>query len=148
MLSKEDIREAILSAKEARKLTWDDVAAVLNRSAVGAATLVYGYGAATDAEADALIKMFDLPEGSRDALKRAPLRVPAQPWPPTDPFIYRIYESLMLYGPAWKDVAHEIFGDGIISAIDCYFDVTKVVEDGVARANFVFNGKWLTYRRY
>jgi cyanate lyase len=45
-------------------------------------------------------------------------------------------------------VAHEIFGDGIISAIDCSLDLKKVVEEGVARAVFTFNGKWLVYRKF
>lgn len=148
MRTKDDLREAILAAKQAKGLTWDEVGEKLGRSAVGAATLCWGYGAATDEEADALIELFDLPEESRATAQAAPMRTPAQPWPPTDPFIYRIYESLMLYGPAWKDVAHEMFGDGIISAIDCSFDLQKVTEDGVDRANFVFNGKWLTYKRF
>ena len=56
---------------------------------------------------------------------KAPHRIPAQPWPPTDPFIYRLYEAVMLYGPAFKDVAHEIFGDGIMSAIDMSVDIEK-----------------------
>lgn len=150
MRTKDELREAILVAKQDKGLTWDEVGEALGgRSAVGAATLCYGYGSATDEEADALISLLDLPEEARVVAQAAPMRVPAQPWPPTDPFIYRIYEAVMLYGPAWKDVAHEMFGDGIISAIDCTFDLQKVTDDeGVDRANFVFNGKWLTYRRY
>lgn len=148
MRTKADLREAILDAKLRLGLTWEQVGEALDRSPVGAAMLCYGYGAATDAEADALIELFDLPEAARATAQAAPMREPAQPWPPTDPFIYRIYEAVMLYGPAWKDVAHEMFGDGIISAIDCSFDLQKVTEDGVDRANFVFNGKWLTYKRF
>ena len=149
MLTKEELREAIFAAKHAKGMTWEEVGEALGRSAVGAATLAYGYGAATEEEADKLVELFDLPDGARDGALAAPHRIPAQPWPPTDPFIYRIYEALMLYGPAWKDVSHEMFGDGIISAIDCFFDVEKVIDDeGVARAKLVFQGKWLTYRRY
>lgn len=148
MMSKEELRDAILDAKQVRGLTWEQVGEALDRSAVGAATLCYGYGAATDAEAEALGDLFDLSPEAKACAQRAPMRTPAQPWPPTDPFIYRLYEAVMLYGPAWKDVAHEMFGDGIISAIDCSFDLQRVEEDGVPRANFVFNGKWLSYRRY
>jgi cyanate lyase len=51
------------------------------------------------------VRLFGLPEGSGATLQKAPHRTPAQPWPPTDPFIYRLYEAVMLYGPAFKDVA-------------------------------------------
>ncbi|GAF25263.1 cyanate lyase [Moorella thermoacetica Y72] len=71
-----------------------------------------------------------------------------QPWPPTDPFVYRFYEVVMLYGPVIKDVAHEMFGDGIMSAIDMKLDLKKVEEHGAERAEFTFNGKWLPYRRF
>src|SRR6266850_196068 len=69
-----------------------------------------------------------LPQEAKAALKKAPHRTPAQPWPPTDPFIYRFFEIVMLYGPVFKDIAHEMFGDGIMSAIDMGVDI-KNVED-------------------
>ena len=34
------------------------------------------------------------------ALRKAPSREPAQPWPPTDPFVYRLY--LVPRGAAWR----------------------------------------------
>lgn len=148
MLTKEKVRELALEAKEAKGLTWERIGKDLGRSPVGAAMLVYGYGAATEEEAEALIKLLGLPAEAKKTLMKAPYRVPAQPWPPTDPFVYRLYELVMLYGPVLKDVAHEIFGDGIISAIDMSLDLKKVVEEGVNRALFTFNGKWLTYKRF
>src|SRR5262245_47308779 len=76
-------------------------------------------------------------------------RAPAQPWPPTDPFIYRFYEVVMLYGPVFKDVAHELFGDGIMSAIDMSVDIQKVEDPaGVARMVLTLNGKWLQYKKF
>ena len=35
----------------------------------------------------------------------------------SDPTIYRFHEALMVYGPALKELIHEKFGDGIMSAI-------------------------------
>lgn len=147
-LTREDVRELALAAKKERGLTWDEIGKELGRNPVGAATVAYGYVQLTEEEADKLVNLLGLPVEAKDVLMEAPHRVPAQPWPPTDPFVYRFYEAIMLYGPAWKDVCHEIFGDGIISAIDCSFDIQKVVEDGVDRAEFTFNGKWLTYKKY
>ena len=42
--------------------------------------------------------------------------------PPTDPLIYRLYELVLVNGPAMKLLIEEEFGDGIMSAID--FDMT------------------------
>ncbi|MCU1261046.1 MAG: cyanate lyase [Bryobacterales bacterium] len=52
------------------------------------------------------------PEGRGAALKT----------PPTDPLIYRFYELVQRYGPTWKALINEEFGDGIMSAVD--FDVS------------------------
>lgn len=147
-MDKAKVRELCLAAKEAKGLTWEQVGKELGRNAVGAAMLTYGYGAATEEEANKLISLFGLPAEAKAALMKAPYRVPVQPWPPTDPFVYRFYELVMLYGPVLKDVAHEIFGDGIISAIDMSLDLKKVVEEGVNRAVFTFNGKWLVFKKF
>ena len=148
MLSKEKVRELALENKEKKGLTWEHIGKEIGRNAIGAAMIAYGYGAASESEAKTLVKLLELPEEARKALMRVPYRLPALPWPPTDPFVYRFYELVMLYGPVLKDVAHEIFGDGIISAIDMSLDLKKVVEEGVPRAVFTFNGKWLVYRRF
>jgi cyanate lyase len=90
-----------------------------------------------------------LPDEAIAALMKAPHRAPAQPWPPTDPFIYRLYEVVLLYGPVFKDVAHEMFGDGIMSAIDMSVDICKVEEPaGVPRMELALTGKWLQYKKF
>jgi cyanate lyase len=115
---------------------------------VYAAMLVYGYGQATADEAGALAKTLSLPEAAQIALQKAPHRTPAQPWPPTDPFIYRLYEVVMLYGPVFKDVAHELFGDGIMSAIDMSVDIHKRPDSPEARMVLTLDGKWLKYKAF
>lgn len=148
-MNKDQVRELILKAKDEKGLTWEQVGKELGRRAVGAATVLHGYGQLEKAEAEKVVALFGLPQEAVKALMAAPMRAPLQQWPPTDPFIYRFYEIVMLYGPVWKAVSHEMFGDGIISAIDCYFDIEKVIDDqGVARAKFVFQGKWLKYTKY
>jgi cyanate lyase len=147
-LTKEDVRRLVLETKDREHLSWEEIGKAGGRNPVGAAILLYGYGAATEQEANTLLTLLDLPKEAKGALMKVPHRTPYRPWPPTDPFIYRFYELVMLYGPALKDVAHEIFGDGIVSAIDMSLDLKKVVEDGVNRAVFTFNGKWLTYKKF
>lgn len=143
------LRTQALDAKAALGLTWEGLAARIGRSPVYTAILVYGYGQATEAEADGLIAALALPPETKRAWMSAPDRTPAQPWPPTDPFVYRLYEMVMLYGPAFKDLAHEMFGDGIMSAIDMSVDIGKVEDPpGVPRMVLTLNGKWLTYKKF
>ena len=55
----------------------------------------------------------------------------------------------MLYGPVFKDVAHELFGDGIMSAIDMSVEINKVEDpEGVPRMSLSMNGKWLQYKKF
>ncbi len=149
MLSREDVRKLGLESKDRLGLTWPQVGKAIGRSPVYAAFLVYGYGQATMDEAEGLRKVLNLPDEARAPLMKAPHRMPAQPWPPTDPFVYRLYEAVMLYGPAFKDVAHELFGDGIMSAIDMSVDIQKVEDPaGVPRMVLTMNGKWLQYKKF
>jgi cyanate lyase len=147
-LSRDEVRQAALASKERAGLSWAQVGEAIGRSPVYAAMLTYGYGQATAEEAAALAKVLSLPDEAMAALRKAPHREPAQPWPPTDPFVYRLYEVVMLYGPAFKDIAHELFGDGIMSAIDMSVDIKKVEEAGVKRMVLTLNGKWLEYKKF
>jgi cyanate lyase len=149
MLTREEVLKLSLESKDRLGLTWPRIGDSIGRAPIYAALLVYGYGQATAEEAAGLAQILALPEEARTALQKAPHRTPAQPWPPTDPFIYRLYEVVMLYGPVLKDVAHELFGDGIMSAIDMSMDIQKT-EDTSAAARMVLtlNGKWLQYKKF
>ena len=56
---------------------------------------------------------------------------------------------VLLYGPVFKDVAHELFGDGIMSAIDMAVDIKKVESPtGEPRMVLTLDGKWLKYKKF
>ncbi len=149
MLDKTKAREIMLERKREKKLTWEEIGRAMGRSPVYVSMLLYGYGQATEEEATKLVKLLELSPEFKEILMEVPMRTPAQPWPPTDPFIYRLYEAVLLYGPAIKDVAHEMFGDGIMSMIDVMIDVGKVQDEkGNDRMTLTFNGKWLRYAKY
>src|SRR5690349_23016872 len=92
MLTREDVRRLALEGKDRLGLTWPQVGEAIGRSPVYAAMLAYGYGQATAEEAAGLVRVLGLPADAEGALMKAPHRTPAQPWPPTDPFVYRFYE--------------------------------------------------------
>src|SRR5262245_11422101 len=149
MLTREEVRKLALEGKDRLGLTWPQVGEAIGRNPAYAALLTYGYGQATAEEAAGLAQALGLPPEAKAVLTKAPHRTPAQPWPPTDPFIYRFYEIVMLYGPVFKDVAHEMFGDGIMSAIDMSLDISKVEDPaGVPRMVLTLNGKWLQYKKF
>ncbi|WP_330254416.1 cyanase [Nocardia sp. NBC_00565] len=65
---------------------------------------------------------------------------------PTDPTIYRFYEVLQVYGPAIKELIHEKFGDGIMSAINFKIDVDRRDDPGGERVVVTLDGKYLKYQ--
>ncbi len=108
-LRREELRDLAVAIKDKKGLKWEDLGNIIGRSPVYTAMLLYGYGQATKEESEALVKALELPEEAIHVLMKAPYRTPAQPWPPTDPFVYRLYEIALLYGPVIKDVAHELY---------------------------------------
>lgn len=63
---------------------------------------------------------------------------------PSDPTIYRSYETLQVYGSTLKALAHGRFGDGIISAVSFKLDIKKVEDpESGSRAVIIPDGKYL-----
>ncbi len=148
-LTRQQVMALSLTAKDSKALTWLQLGELIGQSPVYTAMLIYGYGQASASEAEKLAGALELSEEAKSLLMKVPHRLPAQPWPPTDPFIYRLYEAVMLYGPVYKDIAHEMFGDGIMSAIDMSVDIQKIEDPaGVPRMVLTLNGKWLTYKKF
>ena len=67
---------------------------------------------------------------------------------PTDPLIYRLYEIMAIYGVPMKAIIHEMFGDGIMSAIDFEIDIRKKEDPKGDRVVIEFNGKFLPYKKW
>ena len=67
---------------------------------------------------------------------------------PTDPLIYRIYEVMGVYGPTIKELVHEEFGDGIMSAIDFTLGVDREANPAGDRVVITMNGKFLPYKSW
>ena len=67
---------------------------------------------------------------------------------PTDPLIYRFYEIMQVYGMPIKEIIHEKFGDGIMSAIDFTLDIDKVEDPKGDRVKITMNGKFLAYKKW
>jgi len=67
---------------------------------------------------------------------------------PTDPLIYRLYEIVNVYGTTIKELIHEEFGDGIMSAIDFSMDIRREANEKGDRVRVEMSGKFLPYKTY
>ncbi len=67
---------------------------------------------------------------------------------PTDPLIYRFYELVSVYGTTFKELIHEEFGAGIMSAIDFHMDLQRQPDPKGDRVSITMSGKFLPYKSY
>lgn len=148
-MDKTQMTQAILEAKKAKGMRWNEIAAAIDMAPVWTAALSMGEASATPEIAQKLIAALDLDDDVADALQECPLK---GSWMdktvPTDPMIYRFYEIMAVYGPAVKACVHEEFGDGIMSAIDFMIDVEREPDPKGDRVKIVMNGKFLPYVRW
>jgi cyanate lyase len=90
--------------------------------------------------------LFGLSKSEQRMLNEVPMR--GMPMPPTDPLIYRLYELVMVNGPALKALIEEEFGDGIMSAIDFDLQLERVANEKGDRVQIQMSGKFLPYKYY
>lgn len=55
---------------------------------------------------------------------------------------------IMVYGSTIKELIHEEFGDGIMSAIDFSIKINREENSKGDRVNVVLSGKFLPYKDY
>jgi cyanate lyase len=102
----------------------------------------------TKAQALVIGKAFDLPAEAIALLQVVPYKGSLPTAVPTDPLIYRWYEIVSVYGTTIKELIHEEFGDGIMSAIDFSMDIKREPDPKGDRVNVVLSGKFLPYKSY
>lgn len=138
----------LIAAKEARGLSFEEIGKALDRDKVWVAALLYRQATASEQEADKLKELLELDDECYAAIQKPPMRGAETPSIPSDPLIYRLYEIMRVYGPAIKAVVNEMFGDGIMSAIDFMIDIKKQEDPNGDRVVITFNGKYLPYKKW
>jgi cyanate lyase len=143
-----DVTEKIIATKVAKGIKWSDVAARVGMSKEWVTAGCLGQ-MTFDAEQAAVIgEIFGLSEVEQRWLQRVPYRGSLPTSVPTDPLIYRFYELVSVYGTTFKELIHEEFGDGIMSAIDFKMDLQREADPKGDRVNIVMSGKFLSYKTY
>ena len=146
MLSKKEAAESVRAAKARLGLTWAQLAEAVGRPVAWTTSALLGQQPMTAAQAKAAGSLLDLGEDVQQALQLQPTRGALETAVPTDPTIYRFYEVLQVYGPTIKELIHEQFGDGIMSAINFRLDVRREPDPGGDRVVVVMDGKFLPYQ--
>ena len=146
-MEKEAIRNKVKAARLEKNLTIADVAKAVGKNPTFVAAALNGNHRFTQDEAAKVGKLLDLDNEIVQSLSRFPVRT--DPPNMTDPFKYRLLEIVGLYGDSLREVANEMFGDGIMSAIDFTVDMEKVTgSQGEVRCKITLNGKWLEYKTF
>ncbi|MFC7625453.1 cyanase [Microlunatus sp. GCM10028923] len=145
ILSKADAAELIDSARTRRGVSWAELAAVVDGPLVWTTAALLGAHPMTAEQAKAACSLLGLDDRVAESLQRQPARGP-DPRLAADPTIYRFTEALAVYGPALKELIHEEFGDGIMSAINFKIDIARRADPDGDRVVVTLDGKFLDYR--
>ena len=143
-----EITQLILRAKLAKELTFVDLAADVGCNPVFLAAICYGQASASDDQATKLLEVLELDQSLAPELTGFPVKGGLMPTVPVDPLVYRFYEIMQVYGLPLKDVIQEMFGDGIMSAIDFTMEVDKECDPKGDRVKITMSGKFLPYKKW
>src|SRR3984957_19564596 len=146
MTTKDEAAVQVCAAKARLGVTWVQLAEAVGRPVAWATSALLGQQPMREAEARAAVSMLDLDDDVRQALQLHPTRGALGGAVPADPTMYRFYEVLQVYGPTIKELIHEEFGDGSMSAINFRLDVSRVADPAGDRVVVTLNGKFLPYQ--
>ncbi|BBB27882.1 cyanase [Amphritea japonica] len=146
--NREEVTAAIMAAKVSKGIKWSDVAAAIGLSKEWTTAACLGQMTLDKQQAEVIGEIFGLPDEAVAWLQIAPYKGSLPTAVPTDPLIYRWYEVVNVYGNTIKELIHEEFGDGIMSAIDFSMDIQREANPNGDRVNVVLSGKFLPYKTY
>ena len=147
-MTRREATNLILKAKSDKGLTFDQIAHVVGRHKVWTAAALLGQASMSSDEAGRVVACLGLPSEVSGALQEFPMKGSLDGPVPVDPLIYRLHEITQVYGTTIKALIHEMFGDGIMSAIDFELDIERVSDPHGDRVRITYNGKFLPYRKW
>ena len=148
MLTRREAAEKILAAKRAKGLTFERIAAAVGRDKVWVTAALMGQAAMSAAEAEAAAAILDLGADVDAALQQMPMKGSLDNAVPVDPLIYRFHEITQVYGTTLKALIQEMFGDGIMSAIDFELHIERKEDPKGDRVVVTYDGKFLPYKKW
>ncbi|WP_160154438.1 cyanase [Microbulbifer sp. ALW1] len=146
--NRQQVTDMILVAKVRKDLKWAQVADAIGQSKEWTTAACLGQMTLSKEQAAVVGELFDLSDEAVAWLQIAPYKGSLPTAVPSDPLIYRLYELVNVYGTTIKELIHEEFGDGIMSAIDFSMDIQREEDPKGDRVNMVMSGKFLPYKMY
>jgi cyanate lyase len=147
-MDRQTVTQKIIEAKVKKGLKWGDIATKIGHSKEWVTAACLGQMTFTKAQAEVAQGLFGLTDEETAWLQIVPYKGSLPTAVPTDPLIYRWYEIVNVYGTTIKELIHEEFGDGIMSAIDFSMDIVREPDPKGDRVNIVLSGKFLPYKTY
>jgi cyanate lyase len=147
-MTRNDVTEMIVSSRLKKGISWAEVAKVAGGSKEWVTAGCLGQMKFNKTQAAALASLFELDDEAQALLQVCPYRGSLPTSIPTDPLIYRFYELISVYGTTLKELIHEEFGDGIMSAIDFKMELGRETNPAGDRVKIVLSGKFLPYKEY
>ncbi|MBC7499143.1 MAG: cyanase [Herminiimonas sp.] len=147
-MDRHEVTKKILSAKVKHKMQWADIATRIGASKEWTTAALLGQMTFSETQAAVAKELFSLTDEETAWLQIVPYKGSLPTPVPTDPLIYRWYEIVSIYGTTIKELIHEEFGDGIMSAIDFSMDIQRQADPKGDRVNVVLSGKFLPYKEY
>ena len=147
-MKRTEVTEMIVSAKLKKGLKWADIAKKIGLSKEWTTAALMGQMTLDKKQATTIGRLLGLPPEAVAVLQVVPYKGSVPSAIPTDPLIYRFYELINVYGTSIKELIHEEFGDGIMSAIDFSMDIQREADPKGDRVKIVLNGKFLPYKTY
>lgn len=149
IVSRHDVTELIVFNRMKMNISWAELALTVNKSKEWTTSALLGQHQMSQEEAEKVGTVLALPSVAVKLLQTVPYKGSLPTSVPTDPLIYRFYELVNVYGTTFKELIHEEFGDGIMSAIDFNMDLSKKKGDlGEDRVSITMSGKYLPYKKY
>jgi cyanate lyase len=152
LMSRQEATDHLLVAKKAKGLTFEEISKSVGRDKVWVTAAIMGQATMSKDEAEKTVKALGVSEGTASlvagALQEMPMKGSLDSAVPVDPLLYRFHEITQVYGTTLKALIHEMFGDGIMSAIDFEIDIQKKPDPKGDRVVVTYNGKFLPYRKW
>ncbi len=147
-MTRREATALILEAKREKGLTFEQIAKAVGKHKVWTAAALLGQASMSKQEAEQAVACLGLGPEVRAVLQDSPTKGSLDATVPVDPLIYRLHEITQVYGTTIKALIHEVFGDGIMSAIDFELDIERVPDPHGDRVKITYNGKFLPYRKW
>lgn len=147
-MTRNEVTELIITQKLRKQLTWPQLAEAVGQSKEWTTAALLGQMTLSAEQAAKVGDLLELPAEAIEKLQVVPYKGSLPTTVPTDPLIYRFYELVNVYGTTFKELIHEEFGDGIMSAIDFNMDLQREADPKGDRVKIVMSGKFLPYKTY